>query len=173
MRQYTITPKTKMIPLGHAGENQATQIIFDVAKILSDFGEDGTFVLLHKRPLDTTAYPVATVLDGDKLTWDVTSADTAQAVTTVRGWAELQYIQNECVVKSKLWRTVVSADIGETGEVPDPETGWVQAMLTSVQEIVDAGTSEEKVAEAVASYMEEHPVGIESIPDEEIVRTCD
>ncbi|MCD7864044.1 MAG: hypothetical protein LUG61_11215 [Lachnospiraceae bacterium] len=141
MRYITVKPLVPgagntPIPLGHRLENEATQITFDVAKFIDDFGDGGTFVLLHQRPGDCNPYPVAATLDGTGLTWLVTSADLAKAG---RGECELQYLTGDVVVKSCTWPTRIMTAMKDPGEAPPAETGWVKQMLSSIQELIATG----------------------------------
>jgi len=159
MTEHLIAANDHSIFLGHSGENLATQIIFDVCQTLEEFGEDGTFILLHQRPWDKASYPVEITLSGHKVLWNVTSADTAQATTARKGCAQLQYLQGEQVVKSQLWSTIVEPAIGKAGDAPDPEKGWVQEFLETVAEMIEEGSAtDERIAAAVAAYFEEHPI---------------
>ncbi|MCD7819933.1 MAG: hypothetical protein LUH07_12935 [Lachnospiraceae bacterium] len=141
MRNITVKPLVPgvgntPIPLGRRLENEATQITFDVAKFIEDFGEDGTFVLLHQRPGDSNPYPVAATLEDTGLVWLVSSADLAKSG---RGECELQYLIWDTVVKSCTWQTRIMTSLKDPGEAPPAETGWVVQMLSSIQEMIATG----------------------------------
>lgn len=69
---------TDSINLGRRGENEATEVVFDVSSLVSTYGA-GNPVLLAKRAQDSTAYPVSATSEEDSVTWLVNSADSAQA----------------------------------------------------------------------------------------------
>lgn len=159
MRTFPVTKHTTTIPLGMAGENNATAVVFD----LSFFGDisNGTVALFHQRNGDYAPYPVA-ISNG---TWVVSSADTANSGA---GKCELQYIEDDKVVKSKIWTTEVTESLSDPVDVTDPEEGWVQSMIEKIKEAVaDASVSDEAIAAAVSAYIESN--GIEaSVSDEQI-----
>ena len=123
-----------VIKLGKCGENNVTRIIFDISRWVDDFG-DGEAVLLVLRPGEETAYITTTTLEDGIVTWDVTSTDTAYSGV---GECELQYIGDGTVVKSKIWKTITLESLEESGESPDPESGWVAALISQIQEMVDS-----------------------------------
>ncbi len=156
----SINRKTQTIRLGRQGENLARQITIDISGWIEEFG-DGTAVVLVQRPKESTPYPAAITLTGGVVTWPVTSADTAIAGM---GMCELQYLIGDVVVKSHTMRTFIAASLEEAGEAPDPESGWVASLLEKVQEMYYqvSGISGEDLNKAVAAYMAENPVQVET-----------
>ena len=76
--------------IGHEGENNATQVEFDIAPWVRTYGE-GRAELLCQRQKDEAPYPVSVERCGNSVIWTVTSADTAQPGRY--GQAELRYSQ--------------------------------------------------------------------------------
>lgn len=110
------------IDLGHRGETGVTQVIFDVSPWVKEFGA-GAAVVLARRSVDRTPYPVAIEQDGGMVTWTVGAADTAY---TGSGKVELYYYVQEQLVKTAVYKTSVSPDIGaQDADVPDQYQGWV------------------------------------------------
>ncbi|MCC8044205.1 MAG: hypothetical protein LIP12_01740 [Clostridiales bacterium] len=144
------------IRLGAAGENNATQIVFD----LSWLGDTsaGTVTLLHQRSTDTAPYPVA--LDGN--VWTVSSVDTAIAG---KGLCEVQYIEDDTVIKSHVWETSVAASLGDPVDADEPEANWLAALYAKVQSMIDDAVDDDTVAAAVAAYMADNPVDEDTIAD--------
>lgn len=122
-----------ILRLGKSYENGVTSVVFNIERWISEIGE-GTAVLLHMRPEDESPYPVSTIQGNGIVTWVVSSTDTAQAGI---GKCELQYIVDEDVVKSKIWKTLTIKSLDDAGETPDPESGWVAELLSQIQEMVD------------------------------------
>ena len=147
----------KVIQLGHRGENEARQIIFDLADYVSTYGP-GTARLLHQRDGDPAPYIVPAVQDGDALTWTVTDEDTAAPGT---GKAELQWTVNNVLAKSDIWstRTKAALDDGATAP-PTGAEGWYQQLIAYIDSLRDEGVSEAQIAAAVEAYLEENPVDV-------------
>ena len=125
---------TDSINLGRRGENEATEVVFDVSSLVSTYGA-GNPVLLAKRAQDSTAYPVSATSEDNTVTWLVNSADTAYKGS---GECELYWYVGDVLAKTVVWSTWVSDDIGEEGEAPEPQQGWVTQMLEDMQTIADS-----------------------------------
>lgn len=117
--------------IGRRGENEATQIIFDVTYFIKTFG-NGSAVLLAKRSQDEASYPVAVVRDETTVTWLVNNADTAYQGN---GKAELYWYVDDVLAKSLVYSTFVAEDIGDPTEPPEPWEGWVDEVLQAAQEV--------------------------------------
>ena len=143
------------IPLGRQGENLATCIIFDCTGLAQLYG-DGTAELLHELK-DGTVYPVAIQQDGASVSWIVTASDTA---TVGAGRAELRWYVGDTLAKSAKFRTSVSSALADstTETPPEPQKSWVDKVLAAAQEIKDGAITDEKLAAAIAAYLEEHPI---------------
>ena len=118
------------IALGRRGENEATQIVFDVSWLIDTFGA-GTAQLAVIRPEDDTPYPAFVEQDADArtATWTLTNADTANAG---RGECELFWYVGDTLAKSIVYRTEVMRDIGDVGEeVPEAYETWVEEVLAA------------------------------------------
>lgn len=139
MSRITVANPRTTLSLGHAGENLARELAFDVSAWLSEYGGSGTVVLLHQRYGDDAPYPVAVTVEDGTVLWAVTSADVAKPGS---GMAELQYIVDEVVVKSAIWSTRVLASLDDPGDAPDPESGWVADMIARIEELVGDGVPE-------------------------------
>lgn len=143
------------IPLGRQGENLATCIIFDCTGLAQLYG-DGTAELLHELK-DGTVYPVAIQQDGASVSWAVSTSDTAIVGS---GRAELRWYVGDTLAKSAKFRTSVSSALADsaTETPPAPQQSWVDEVLAAAQEIKDGAISDEKLAAAIAAYLEEHPI---------------
>lgn len=143
------------IPLGRQGENLATCIIFDCTVLAQLYG-DGTAELLHELK-DGTVYPVAATQDGASVSWTVSASDTA---TVGAGRAELRWYVGDTLAKSAKFRTSVSSALADTSvsTPPAPQQSWADKVLAAAQEIKDGAISDDKLAAAIAAYLEEHPI---------------
>ena len=117
---------------------------------------DGTAELLHELK-DGTIYPVAVTQDGASVSWTVSASDTA---TVGAGRAELRWYVGDTLAKSAKFRTSVSSALADstTETPPAPQQSWVDKVLAAAQEIKDGAISDEKLAEAIAAYLEDHPI---------------
>lgn len=143
------------IPLGRQGENLATCIIFDCTGLVQLYG-DGTAELLHELK-SGTVYPVAIQQDGASVSWTVSASDTANIGS---GRAELRWYVGDTLAKSAKFRTSVSSALADTTTEtpPAPQQSLVDKVLAAAQEIKDGAISDEKLAEAIAAYLEDHPI---------------
>ena len=143
------------IPLGRQGENLATCVIFDCSGFAQLYG-DGTAELLHELK-SGTVYPVAIQQDGASVSWAVSASDTANIGS---GRAELRWYVGDTLAKSAKFRTSVSSALADstTETPPEPQKSWVDKVLAAAQEIKDGAISDEKLAAAIAAYLDEHPI---------------
>lgn len=143
------------IPLGRQGENLATCVTFDCTGLAQLYG-DGTAELLHELK-SGTVYPVAIKQDGASVSWIVTASDTAKIGS---GRAELRWYVGDTLAKSAKFRTSVSSALPDTSvsTPPAPYQSWVDKVLKAAQEIKDGAISDEKLAAAIAAYLDEHPI---------------
>ena len=143
------------IPLGRQGENLATCVIFDCSGFAQLYG-DGTAELLHELK-SGTVYPVAIQQDGASVSWTVSASDTA---TVGAGRAELRWYVGDTLANSAKFRTSVSSALPDTSvsTPPAPQQSWVEEVLAAAQEIKDGAISDDKLAEAIAAYLQEHPI---------------
>ena len=137
--------------LGRRGENEATQVIFDVSQLIATYG-DGTAQLAAKLPHSSTPYPVSITQDGNTVTWLVTNADTQ---TKGNGECELFWYVGETLAKSVVYTTIVGRDIGDVGETPpDPYETWVEEVLNAGQSAQEAAQDAIEAQEAVEHALE-------------------
>lgn len=153
MRTVTINvgSKTDRFILGRRGENEATQVVFDVSQLIATYGE-GTAQLAATRPSDTTPYPVSITQDGSTVTWLVTNADTQ---AKGNGECELFWYVGETLAKSVVYTTIVGRDIGDVGTTPpDPYETWLETLealaATTTANARDAAESASDAASSAA-----------------------
>ena len=102
--------------LGHARENAARSVVFDLAPWEAEYGE-GNAVLLVQRSGDSAPYPVPVDVEDGRAVWTVSDTDTAKP-----GWGqcEVQYLCGPARVKSAVWRFYVSEALAEPDGAPEP-----------------------------------------------------
>ncbi len=128
----------KPLSLGRAGENYVTQILFEKSAWVMEYGA-GSFQLIHRRPGDGEALPVAVTAEGGTVTWTVTAADTAYEGS---GEAQLLYLVNGKIKKSEVWQTRILRSLSSGETPPEPYEGWVEQVLeaaAAVEEAIPAG----------------------------------
>ena len=131
------------ISLGRRGENEVTEVIFDLTYFVQTYGE-GSAALLAKRSNDTDAYPVATTRTDNKVKWVVNNADTEYKG---QGKAELFWYIDEKLAKSEVYLTWVDPDIGGVTETPpEPYEAWITALEDEMDDKL--GSAQQAVTDA-------------------------
>ena len=157
-------PASYGIVLGRRGENEATQIVFDVASLVSTYG-DGSAVLMVKRPTDTDAYPAVIERVDDTVVWTITTTETENKGD---GKVELFWYVNETLAKSIVYRTIVLEDIGAVvSDPPDPYESWVDSLTAlgaEAQEYARQAASSADDAEAAAAQITGMTAEAETLP---------
>ena len=133
----------RTLALGREGENLARQIVFDISAWREAYGQ-GTVSLIAKRHGDAEPYPCNITVDGDTVTWPITSADTA---CPDFGICELRYAVDEVLVKSEMWRTFVADSLGTPSPTPpEPQKAWVDKVLAAGQAAMDASAHAPRIS---------------------------
>lgn len=134
--------------IGRQMENNYRQFIFDC----SGFDVEVTSIMLvHQRSKDVAPYIAATSTT-NTLTWTVSDTDTAYAGY---GNAELRITFADGLAKSIVYQTNVIASITGDSVIPEPLQSWYDALIEYIDE---HAASPEQIAEAVADYLETHPI---------------
>jgi len=152
MRYQRITNRGEPIILGYRGENNATQVSYDIPNDWTQ-GEVQLRVVRHG---ETDAYVPTEgfeIVDGVAY-WLVSSTDTA---ITGEGVAQYCCMDNGKIIKSATFTTIVkpSADNNETPVEP-PEKGLIEAALeqaskaasTAAQAVTGANTAAQQALQA-------------------------
>lgn len=137
--------KTGALVIGYEGENQVTEVDFDITSWVEEFGE-GAAVLSIRRPGDADPYPQATTQDGHIVKWEVSQTDVA-----VKGSGEIQltYTVGGRIKKSAVFGIRIERSLDATGQVPDPYISWIELMVeTGAQVKADADRAEQAADKA-------------------------
>ena len=146
--------------LGRAGENNVTRIEFDYTPWAEEFG-DGTLSLLHEREGDSEPYPVIITVENNIGTWLVSNVDTS--VTGV-GRAQLIYIVDDQIKKSRVYNTNVAPSLKESSEVPpDPYESWLEQMLEAATSVSDTKADIEQLAQEIDDQADEISAKVDEI----------
>ena len=121
---------SKILYLGHAGENESRCVIFDISDFKAEFGE-GTWSVVFSRDNIEEPYLVTDTYSlDDNAVWVLNSTDTA---IKGRGRVELRYMVDDTVVKTDLYTTELLPSLGNTGaEPPTPS----EDLLNKITEVV-------------------------------------
>lgn len=143
-----LCPAQKPLLLGRQMEDNYRQFVFD----LSGFSEEITSItLVHQRKRDAAPY-IVTTAGSSPLTWTVSNTDTA---FNGYGSAELRISFASGLAKTVTFQTLVLKSITAETEIPDPLQSWYDAMIEYIDQ---HSTSPEQIEQAVADYLEEHPI---------------
>lgn len=141
--------RDQIVAIGRQMENNYRQISFS----LSDFTEEiDTVMLVHQRYTDVAPYIVTQATGENVLTWTITNTDTAFAGY---GEAELRVTFTNGLAKSVVFRTLVVRSITADMTIPEPLQSWYDAMIDYIDE---HSVSPEQIEQAVADYLDAHPV---------------
>lgn len=155
MRKYNIPPAfSGSLQLGRQGENGVTEITFLCAGYAKMYG-DGFAEAVHRTP-DGTTYPVNTEQDeNSRVSWLISDGDTATAGT---GQLELRWMVNGNLAKSKIFSTIIKSALTAPEMPPDAAKSWVDKVLKAAEDIKAGAIDDEKLAKAIAEYLEKHPI---------------
>ena len=109
--------QTQTIHLGRTGENDVTEIVFDIAPWIAQFGQ-GNVLLNVKRACDEIPYPADIAIVGNTAVWTISKKD-VEAYGT--GKAELTYMVDGQIKKSVIYKTYTEKSLADI--TPTPENG--------------------------------------------------
>ena len=138
-----------VLPLGRLGENERTQIVFDVSEWLEEY-PGASFSLTNKLPHSSEGYPCTLTSEGDgKYSWTITSAE---LTTEGDGECQLQAVKGDVVVKGKIYKTKIGKALDGTAEVPDPWESWITELTELQGEAEDAAEDADEAAGDAEAY---------------------
>lgn len=149
---YEVDSDGVVIPIGRVGENEVTQVVFDVSSYIEAYGS-GTVELVHRRKRDSVGYVCenVTLADG-AVTWVVTSDDTGYLG---QGKLQVRWYVDDALKKSAVFNTMTGASVTSTGSAPQEVRDALELILDYVN---DNTISIEDLDERIANYFDEHPI---------------
>ena len=124
--------------IGRLGENLHRRIQFDISEF-SKMYPNASYRLLHQRPGDSAAYPVADVtVDGNSVYWTVSNADLS---ADGKGRCELIVMDGDIIAKSIIYLTRILTALDGSGTAPDPWESWLNRFQEYAQEASGAAAS--------------------------------
>lgn len=148
MRIQRITTRGEPIILGYRGENNATQIEYDIP----DDWQEGVIQLFVLRMDDTEAYvPSGFYVQDGIAYWLVSSADTS---VVGRGLAQFCSIKDGVIIKTKTFATITNPSAGDTDVVvPEPQKSVLDASLEAASTFAtQAQTAADRAEQAVYNW---------------------
>lgn len=120
--------------IGRLGENEHRTLRFrESAEILTLYPE-AVVTVLHKRPGDLAAYPVAAEyvdVSSGMVCWTIQSGDLARVG---RGKVELVFAEGDVIAKSFIYDTFVDPALNGSEEPPDPWRTWIDGIEKGMAE---------------------------------------
>ena len=126
--------KQSYIQIGWLGEADARRIVLDISE-LKALCPDATWKLLYKRPEDELPYAAETTVEGNELTWHISSVDVAQIG---RGSAQVLGVKSDSrtgadqvVVKGPVHTVRIEQSL--IGETENPVHVWLELAQEAAQ----------------------------------------
>lgn len=113
-----------VLQVGYQGENEVTDVYFDVSSWITDYGE-GTAQLKVKRPQNSEeeSYTLSLPISGGIATWTVTDTDTANKGN---GKVQLLYTVSGALKKSVIYPYKVGKSLVSADNPVDPFDTWIE-----------------------------------------------
>ena len=122
------TDKTYILDLGHTGENDVSEIVFDISEWRRLYG-NGEILLNVQRKIDDVPYPVPLEIKGDTAVWNITDRDIE---VSGEGKAELSYLVGDKIKKSVIYTTYVEKSLNDDIVKPEKGDTWLDEMTKKV-----------------------------------------
>ena len=146
------------INLGYVGENEHVHILFDCKKAFDQY--PNAVPSLVVVPPKGDSYPAVVTREGDIVEWVVTDSD---LIYHGNGKIQLQFEQNDIVMKSAEARTFIAPSSIPTGTIPTPIQNWIAQANAILAEIPEDINSALAAAKASGEFDGDDGVGIASI----------
>ena len=115
--------KVRTIPLGRVGENEYTEIAFDIGGYQSSFEIVSAVLVIQRAGEDEQPYPATVTIDGQYAIHTLTSTDLG---TAGNGKCQLMLLgANDEVAKSRIYSTFVLCSLEDGGTPPEPWEDWM------------------------------------------------
>ena len=108
--------------LGFEGENVHTQIVIYWTSLYADYPTAAATMVV--KPPVGDAYPKAITQDGNKITWNITDTDTANAGN---GQYQLTFTSGSEIIKTYIGNFAILPSLTGSGSEPTPVADWITA----------------------------------------------
>ena len=153
--------QVQLLEIGYQGENEVTQVCFDISAWQEAFGE-GYCTIYIKRKGDAEPYYVELPLDENIATWTVSSVDTANKGN---GSAQLNYFVDSVLKRTRIYPMKVAKSLVDSGEVPDPYDEWLEEIRQGVHTVEDFA---EALTDEVNDWLIAHPEATTTVQDDSL-----
>ena len=137
--------------VGHQNDNQATVIAFPISDILQEFGPEGEWTALIRRPTETDVYMIPwnqITTDAQWLYWTVSATDVE---FSGYGEVQIQYKVGEVVKMTRKYEISVCSSLVSTEDAPS----YLETWLDLIQEKIDEDLSDYYTKEEVDALIGE------------------
>ena len=149
-----INQENKTIHIGHARENQATSVPYDITEWVNEFG-DGAVDLVVQNPGAAEPHPGNLRRSGNQVEWIVADEDLTAAG---KGSAQFRYTVGDTIVRSDTFTTTIDESLGKPGPIKPAEQGFIDQMITvkaqATQEIAQQTAQSEQKLNAIVGSAE-------------------
>lgn len=127
MKQNIITIReNSVMQLGYVGDETSTIIRIPISSFVLKYGQGGEFQLIHTPPGETEGHPVANInASNGFLEWLVGSEE---LTSDGFGEAQIEYVCNDGIAHTKIWKTQVLRSLADTGDAPEAWQPWVDKL---------------------------------------------
>lgn len=137
--------------VGHQNDNQATVIAFPISDILQEFGPEGEWTALIRRPTETDVYMIPwdqITTDAQWLYWTVSATDVQ---FSGYGEVQIQYKVGDVVKMTRKYEISVCSSLVSTEDAPS----YLETWLDLIQEKIDEDLSDYYTKEEVDALIGE------------------
>lgn len=154
--------KVRTIPLGRCGENDYTEIAFDISEWQNKYDIESLVLVMRRAQDEEDAdYPAVVTIDGNYAVHTLTSTDLRDVGN---GKCQLVMKSGTVIAKTKVYNTVCLYSMADSGDTP---AEWEPWMTEFARLVGDAETAAEK-SEGFADFALESANTAESAKDEAI-----
>lgn len=143
MRVPITSEKRIKIVIGRSGENNVLSVEFDLTPWVEEYGTGQPFMHIRRHG-DEMPYPVALEFSNNIATWLISNTDTAK---TGYGKAQLVYMVDEKIKKTKVFRIYVDKSVCDVNYVPDPYEEYLDEFTALVGKMISTYNEYETLTE--------------------------
>lgn len=135
--------------VGHQNDNQATVIAFPISDILQEFGPEGEWTALIRRPTETDVYMIPwnqITTDAQWLYWTVSATDVQ---FSGYGEVQIQYKVGDVVKMTRKYEISVCSSLVSTEDAPSYLETWLDLIQEKIDEDLSDYYTKEEVDELI------------------------
>ena len=135
--------------VGHQNDNQATVVAFPISDILQEFGAEGEWTALIRRPTETDVYMIPwnqITTDAQWLYWTVSATDVE---FSGYGEVQIQYKVGDVVKMTRKSEISVCSSLVSTEDAPSYLETWLDLIQEKIDEDLSDYYTKEEVDELI------------------------